>query len=102
MLCCLLQQTLQQVDKLCPSRNREIGSCQQPQCPFAEPWVMLSWGQWGLELWGAPKHSPARAVLPAEHPTHHKFRAHSNLNYNYTYKYTDYNYLCCKYDHPVF
>lgn len=61
---------------------------------------MLSWGQWGQELWGGPgdksQHSPARAALPAEHPTHHQFRARSHLNYNYTYKYTDYNYLCYK------
>lgn len=38
------------MDKLCPSRNSETGSCQQPQCPFAEPWAMPSWGHCGLEL----------------------------------------------------
>lgn len=78
--------------KLCPNRKSKT--------PFAEPWEMLSWGQWGPGPRGTPGdnpyRSPARVALPAEHPIHCQFRARSNLNYNYTYKYTDYNYLCYK------
>lgn len=99
MLCCLLQQTLQQVPWIssAPAGAVKLGAANSLSVPLLSPGDALL-GTVGTGTVGCPKpqHSPARAALPAEHPTHCQFRAHSNLNYNYTYKYTDYNYLCYK------